>query len=84
MPAAKPKPTAGATRHHAVVGTDDAEVKRVAKDLAVKLAPAGGDEFSQETIDGSAGNSDEAAQRIHETINALLTFPFFGAKSSSG
>jgi DNA polymerase-3 subunit delta len=80
MAAAKTKPAAGATRHHAVLGSDDVEVKRVARELAVELAPAGGDEFAQEIIDGCAANSEEAAQRIHDTVNALLTFPFFGGE----
>ncbi len=79
MPA-KTKANDSALRHHAVLGSDDVEVKRVARELSVQLAPAGGDEFSQETIDGCAANSEEAAQRIHDTINALLTFPFFGGE----
>jgi len=80
MVADKSKTKTASTRHHAVLGSDDVEVKRVARELSVELAPAGGDEFSQETIDGCAANSEEAAQRIHDTINALLTFPFFGGE----
>ena len=79
MPAAAAK-TKVNTRYQAVLGSDDVEVKRVAKEIAVKLLPAGGDEFAQEVIDGCASNADEASQRIHDTINALLTFPFFGGE----
>ncbi len=79
MPAATAKTKAPA-RYHAVLGSDDVEVKRVAKEWALKLAPEGGDEFAQEVIDGCATNSEDAAQKIHATINALLTFPFFGGE----
>ncbi len=61
---------------HAILGTDESEVKRVAKELAAQLSPGG--DFGSEIIDGAAGNSDDAAGRIHQTIEALLTFPFFG------
>ncbi len=65
-------------RHFAVLGSDDVEVKRLARELALKLNPQDADEFGQEVIDGCAANSDDAAQKIHDAINALLTFPFFG------
>jgi len=61
---------------HAILGTDDFEVKRVARELAEKLTPPG--DFGQEIINGQAGNADEAAQRIYQTIEALNTFGFFG------
>ena len=61
---------------HAILGTDDFEVKRVARELAEKLTPPG--DFGQEIISGQAGNADEAAQRIYQTIEALNTFGFFG------
>ena len=48
MPRAKT--AAAGTRIHAVVGSDDAEVKRVGKDLAAQLAPPG--EFGCDVIDG--------------------------------
>ena len=65
-----------ATPIHAILGTDDYEVKRVAKDLAEKLTPPG--DFGQEIINGQAGNADDAAQKIYRTIEALNTFGFFG------
>ena len=63
---------------HAVLGSDESEVKRVAKELAATLSPGG--DFGSEIIDGVASNADDAAGRIHQTIEALLTFPFFGGE----
>jgi len=63
---------------HAILGTDEFEVKRVAKELAAKLAPPG--DFGQEIINGQAGNADDAAQRVYKTIEALETFGFFGGE----
>jgi DNA polymerase-3 subunit delta len=71
MPAAKT-----ATSAYAIVGSDDGGVMAAAKELAEKLSPGG--DFGTEIIDGSANNSQEAADRIESTIEALLTFPFFG------
>lgn len=71
-------PTKAATRIHAVVGSDEAEIKRVARQLAQQLAPEG--DFSSDIIDGAAEYADQAAQRIHQTIEGLLTFPFFGGE----
>ena len=61
---------------HAILGTDDFEVKRVARELAEKLTPPG--DFGQEIISGQAGSADDAAQKIFQTIEALNTFGFFG------
>src|SRR5687768_9674338 len=63
---------------HAVLGSDESEVKRAARDLAVQLTPPDAGDFGVEVIDGTAAYADEAVQRIHQTIDALLTFPFFG------
>ncbi len=63
---------------HAILGTDDFEVKRVARELAEKLTPPG--DFGQEIINGQANNADEAAQRIYQAIEALNTFGFFGGE----
>ena len=63
---------------HAVVGSDEAEIKRAAKELAAQLTPGG--DFGEEVIDGMADNADAAITKIHETIQALLTFPFFGGE----
>ena len=78
MPKAKPK-TATANIY-AVMGSDEAEVKRVAADLADKLKPVGAGDFGLEVIDGAADNAAQAAARIRSTIEALRTLPFFGGE----
>lgn len=64
----------------AVVGSDESEVKRVARARSEELMPAGGGDFACDVIDGVAENADAAAGRIHQAIEALLTFPFFGGE----
>jgi DNA polymerase-3 subunit delta len=64
---------------YAVVGSDEAEVKRVAAELAQKLTPDDAGDFGLEVIDGAADNTDQAAARIRSTIEALQTLPFFGS-----
>lgn len=63
---------------YAIVGSDEAGVKREAAALAQKLAPAEAGEFGLETIDGAADNVEQAAGAIRSTIAALQTLPFFG------
>jgi DNA polymerase-3 subunit delta len=63
---------------HAVVGSDESEVKRVAAELAAKLAPPDAGEFGVEVIDACADNVDQAISRIRSAIEALQTLPFFG------
>jgi DNA polymerase-3 subunit delta len=77
MPKAKTK-TAPTANIHAVLGSDEAEVKRVAADLAKELAPPEAGDFGLEIIDGAAENAEQAATRIRSTIEALQTLPFFG------
>jgi DNA polymerase-3 subunit delta len=64
----------------AVLGSDESEVKRAARELADAMTPADGGDFACDVIDGAAENADQAAERIHQTIEALLTFPFFGGE----
>src|SRR4029453_8684351 len=64
---------------YAVGGSDEAEVKHVAAELAQKLAPADAGDFGLEVIDGVADNADQAAGRILSAIEALQTLPFFGS-----
>ena len=64
---------------YAVVGSDEAEVKRVAAELAQKLAPDDAGDFGLEIIDGVADNVDQAEARIRSAIEALQTLPFFGS-----
>src|SRR5205085_986787 len=63
----------------AVIGSDEAEVKRVAAELATNLTPAGAGDFGLEIIDGAADHAEQAAARIRSTIEALQTLPFFGS-----
>ena len=65
---------------HAVVGSDESEVKRVASELAAKLAPPDAGDFGVEVIDGCGDNSEQSASRIRAAIEALQTLPFFGGK----
>ena len=76
MPRAKTK---GETANiHAIIGSDEAEVKRVAAELAQKLAPEEAGDFGLEVIDGAADNAEQSATRIRSAIEALQTLPFFG------
>ena len=74
-----PKTKAESAEIYAVVGSDEAEVKRVAADFAEKLTPAGAGDFGLEVIDGAADNTDQAVTRIRSAIEALQTLPFFGS-----
>lgn len=78
MPKVKAKTKAVAANIYAVVGSDEAEVKRVAAELAAKLTPPGAGDFGLEVIDGAADNAEQAAARIRSTIEALQTLPFMG------
>jgi DNA polymerase III subunit delta len=76
MPPAKTK--AASANTHAVLGSDEAEVKRVAAELASNLTPPGAGDFGLEIIDGAADNADQAEARVRSAIEALQTLPFFG------
>ncbi|MEI6350868.1 MAG: DNA polymerase III subunit delta [Verrucomicrobiota bacterium] len=75
MAIASKKPKASAC---AVVGSDESEVKRFARQRATELAPADAGDLGCEVIDGVADSVDQAVTRVHQTIEALLTLPFFG------
>jgi DNA polymerase-3 subunit delta len=77
-PMPKAKAPATSANIYAVVGSDEAEVKRVAAELVTKLTPPGAGEFGLEVIDGAADNAEQAAARVRSTIEALETLPFFG------
>ena len=79
-PMPKTKSKAETANIHAVVGSDEAEVKRVAAELAQKFAPEAAGDFGLEVMDGTADNAEQAVSRIHSTIEALQTLPFFGTK----
>ncbi len=78
MPKAKTKTAEATAGIHAVVGSDEGEVKRVASELAAKLAPPDAGEFGIEVIDACADNVDQAVSKIRLAIEALQTLPFFG------
>src|SRR5204862_4899668 len=77
MPRTKTRPATASI--YAVVGSDEAEVKRVAAELAAKLTPPEAGDFGLEILDGVVENADQAAARIRSTIEALQTLPFFGS-----
>src|SRR5437762_10428683 len=79
-PMPKTKAKSAAAKIYAVVGSDDAEVKHTAAELAEKLKPADAGDFGFEIVDGAADNADQAATRIRSTIEALRTLPFFGGE----
>jgi DNA polymerase III subunit delta len=72
-----PAKTSKASRIYFLTGTDESAVKKAATALVEKLSP-GADAFGRETIDGAVEGVDNAANSIHETIQALLTLPFLG------
>src|SRR5438874_12668649 len=78
-PMPKTKATTATAKTYAVAGSDEAEVKRVAAELAEKLTPPEAGDFGLEIIDGVTENADQAAGRIRSTIEALQTLPFFGS-----
>jgi DNA polymerase III subunit delta len=79
MPPRKRSGSIEAARVFAIVGTDEGETKRRARELAVQLTPKEGGDFGVDTIDGAADNSEQAIQRIHQATEAIQTLPFFGS-----
>ncbi len=74
------KAASATTQIHAVVGSDESEVKRVAAELAAKLAPPDAGDFGIEIIDGCGDNAEQSAARVRAAVEALQTLPFFGGK----
>lgn len=74
------KTAAAASRIHAIVGSDESEVKRAAAELAAQLTPPDAGDFGLEIIDGCGDNSEQSAARVRLAIEALQTLPFFGGK----
>jgi len=72
------KKTAASEAICAVVGSDESEVKRAALQRSSEMMPADAGDMGCEVIDGAADNVDQAVTRVHQTIEALLTLPFFG------
>lgn len=63
---------------HLIYGTDDGAVAEAAIKLFNQLKPADGDDFANDIIDGNADNAEHAHKISLDTIQALLTLPFFG------
>jgi DNA polymerase-3 subunit delta len=78
VPKAKMKTAESESNIHAVVGSDESEVKRIAAELAAQLTPPDAGEFGVEVIDACADNVDQAVTKIRLAIEALQTIPFFG------
>ena len=78
MPKAKARTAQPESSIHAVVGSDESEVKRVAAELAAQLTPPDAGEFGVEVIDACADNVEQAVAKIRLAIEALQTLPFFG------
>ena len=74
-PAAEKQP-----RLHFVTGSDEAEVRAKAKDLAARLSPPESGEFGLEIIESPADTVDCALDMIASTLQAIRTLPFFGGK----
>ena len=68
------------SRIHFVTGSDEADVRRTAQKLATQLAPADGGEFGLEVIESPADSVDYCVEMVHQTLQAILTLPFFGGK----
>jgi DNA polymerase III subunit delta len=81
MPPRKKTTTAiGPPRIFAVIGSDEGETKRRAKELASELTPEQGADFGVDTIDGAADNADQAVLRLRQAKDAIQTLPFFGGE----
>jgi DNA polymerase III subunit delta len=74
----KTKTATAATNIYAVVGSDEAEVKRAAAELASNLTPPDAGDFGLDVVDGAVDHAEQAAARIRSAIEALQTLPFFG------
>jgi DNA polymerase-3 subunit delta len=81
MPPRKKTPVvAEARRVFAVIGSDEGETKRRAKELASELTPQSGADFGVDTIDGAADNAEQAVVRLRQAKEAIQTLPFFGGE----
>jgi DNA polymerase III subunit delta len=67
-------------RFFAVVGSDEGAVKKRAQELAKELAPKDAGDFGVDLLDGAVENVDQAVNRIHESVQAIQTLPFFGSE----
>lgn len=63
---------------HGVFGTDEGRVAEEALALFTKLKPAGGDEFTNDIVEGVADDSEHAFQISARVVEAIQTIGFFG------
>jgi DNA polymerase-3 subunit delta len=68
------------SRLFVVVGSDESSVKKRAHELAKELAPNDAGDFGVDLLDGAVENADQAVSRVHETVQAIQTLPFFGSE----
>lgn len=68
----------GAMPVYAVLGTDEGRVSEEALRVFNELRPEGGDEFTNDVIEGTAANAEDAFQCCAKTVEALQTLGFFG------
>lgn len=61
-----------------VTGSDPAEIRRKAQELAIELAPDN-DAFGMEVIEAPGETVEHSLNAITETIQSLQTFPFLGS-----
>jgi DNA polymerase-3 subunit delta len=75
----KQKQKAASANIYAVLGSDEAEVKRVAAELASNLTPPGAGDFGLEVIRWSCRQRRSGRSAVRSAIEALQTLPFFGS-----
>jgi len=63
-----------------VIGTDEGRVSEEALARFNDLKPEGGNEFTNEVVEGVAANAEEAYQICGKVIEGLQTIGFFGAE----
>ncbi|MBK1792094.1 DNA polymerase III subunit delta [Persicirhabdus sediminis] len=63
---------------YVIMGNDEGSVAEEAHKLFNQLKPADSDDFANDIIEGTAGNSEDAYSACGQTIEALQTLPFFG------
>jgi DNA polymerase-3 subunit delta len=77
-PRKKTTRTTEPSRIFAIIGSDEGETKRRARELAWELTPKSGADFGLNTIDGAVDNAEQAFLRIHQAKEAIQTLPLFG------
>ncbi|MBK1831149.1 DNA polymerase III subunit delta [Verrucomicrobiaceae bacterium R5-34] len=63
---------------YVITGSDEGTVSEEALKTFEKIKPEGGDDFSNEIINGTIANADEAHSACSQVIQSLQTVPFFG------